>query len=59
MITRMTVADVPLWQVLAGLLGLALTTYLVVSLAGRFFRADTLLSLAPLRWQRLLTGWRE
>jgi ABC-2 type transport system permease protein len=59
MITRMTVADVPLWQVLAGLLGLALTTYLVVSLAGRFFRADTLLSLAPLRSQRLLTGWRE
>ncbi len=59
MITRLTTGNVPLWQVLAGLLGLALTTYLVVSLAGRFFRADTLLSLAPLRWRRLLTGWRE
>jgi len=35
--------SVPVWQLIAGLVGLAVTTYLVILLAARFFRADTLL----------------
>lgn len=58
MVTRLAVADVPLWQVIASLAGLALTTYLTISLAGRFFRADTLLSHDSFNWRRLATGWR-
>ena len=58
MVTRLAVADVPLWQVVASLAGLALTTYLTISLAGRFFRADNLLSQDSFNWRRLATGWR-
>jgi ABC-2 type transport system permease protein len=58
MVTRLAVADVPLWQVIASLAGLALTTCLTISLAGRFFRADTLLSHDSFNWRRLATGWR-
>lgn len=59
MVTRLAVADVPLWQILASLAGLALTTYLFVTLASRFFRADNLLSLEAFNWRRLATGWRK
>jgi len=48
MLTRLAVGEVPLWQIIVSLLGLAGTTYLMVVLAGRFFRADNLLSHAPL-----------
>ncbi len=58
MVTRLAVADVPLWQVVASLAGLALTTYLTISLAARFFRADNLLSQDSFNWRRLATGWR-
>ena len=44
MMTRMVVATVPLWQTLTSLAFLAGTTFLIVLLASRFFRADTLLS---------------
>jgi ABC-2 type transport system permease protein len=56
MMTRLVTGGVPLWQPIAGLIGLAITTYLFVLLAARFFRADTLLSTSSLQWQRL---WRE
>ena len=59
MLTRLAVGEVPLWQVIVSLAGLALTTYLMVVLAGRFFRAGNLLSNAPFNWRRLATGWRE
>lgn len=59
MLTRLAVGEVPLWQVIVSLAGLALTTYLMVVLAGRFFRAGNLLSDAPFNWRRLATGWRE
>jgi ABC-2 type transport system permease protein len=59
MVTRLAVADVPLWQPLVSLLGLAITAYAMVLLAARFFRADNLLSDASFTWQRLATGWRE
>ena len=59
MVTRLAVADVPLWQPILSLLGLAGTSYLMVLLAARFFRAGTLLSQAPFSWRRLATEWRE
>ncbi len=59
MVTRMAVADVPIWQLVVSLLGLAGTTYLMVMWAARFFRADNLLSHASFNWQRLATGWRQ
>ena len=59
MVTRLALGEVPLWQPIVSLVGLALTTYLVVLLAGRFFRAGNLLSHAPFNLRRLATGWRE
>jgi ABC-2 type transport system permease protein len=59
MVTRLAVADVPLWQPILSLLGLAATSYLMVLLAARFFRAGTLLSQAAFSWRRLATEWRE
>jgi len=44
MMTRITATEVPLWQILTSLGGLALTSYLIVLLAARFFKAETLLS---------------
>jgi len=59
MVTRLAVSQVPLWQVLASLAGLALTTYLFVTLSSRFFQAENLLSQASFNWRRLATGWRQ
>ncbi len=59
MMTRLVVGDVPLWQLLASVGLLAVTTYGFVLLSSRFFRADTLLSNAALKWNRLLTAWRN
>jgi len=59
MVTRLAVGEVPLWQIIVSLLGLALTTYLMVVLAARFFRADNLLSDTPFSLRRLATAWRE
>jgi ABC-2 type transport system permease protein len=59
MLTRLAVGEVPLWQIIVSLAGLALTTYLMVVLAGRFFRASNLLSDTPFSLRRLATGWRE
>jgi len=51
---RLLVTDVPLWQPLLGIAGLAATAYGMVSLGARMFRADTLLSLQSLNWKRIL-----
>jgi ABC-2 type transport system permease protein len=59
MVTRLAVAPIPLWQILVSLAGLALTTYLFISLAARFFRAGNLLSQEAFQWKRLATAWRE
>jgi ABC-2 type transport system permease protein len=58
MVTRLAVGEVPLWQIIVSLAALAGTTYLMVVLAARFFRAGNLLSDAPFSWRRLATGWR-
>ena len=54
MVTRLASDAVPVWQPIVGLVGLAGTTFLFISLAARFFRADTLLSSASLTRQSLL-----
>jgi ABC-2 type transport system permease protein len=59
MVTRLAVADVPLWQPVVSLAGLAITAYVLVLLSARFFRADHLLSDAAFSWHRLATGWRK
>lgn len=59
MVTRLAFTSVPLWQLLISIAGLAVTTYFVVVLAARFFRAGNLLSTASFNWRRFATGWRE
>mgnify|MGYP006291305313 CR=1 FL=1 len=54
MLPRLAVGGVPLWQPIASLIGLAITTYVFVAISARFFRADTLLSSASLDWQRFI-----
>lgn len=57
--TRLAVAEVPFWQPLLGLALLAASAYLVVLLAGRLFRADTLLSGSALSWTRVTDELRK
>jgi ABC-2 type transport system permease protein len=59
MMTRLSSGSVPAWQPLLGLIFLAITTYLVVLLAARFFRADNLLSETALGWKRLVAEFRR
>jgi ABC-2 type transport system permease protein len=59
MVTRLVSGGVPIWQPFVGLLGLAVTAYLFVLLAARFFRADTLLSDASLDWRRIVEAFRK
>jgi len=59
MLPRLAVGGVPLWQPIASLIGLTITTYIFVALSARFFRADTLLSSASLDWKRLVQEIKE
>ena len=59
MVTRLAVGPVPVWQLLVSLAGLAITAYLFVVLAARFFQAGNLLSDVSFNWKRLVTGWRR
>jgi ABC-2 type transport system permease protein len=59
MMTRLSTGAVPAWQPLVGIVLLAGTTYLVVLLAARFFRADTLLSSAAVDFKRLGAEFRR
>jgi ABC-2 type transport system permease protein len=59
MMTRMAATTVPLWQSLVGLLLLAGTAYLFISLAARFFKADNLLSGASIQWKRLVSEFER
>lgn len=58
MIARLAATEVPLWQPVVSVVGLAITTYLVILLSARFFRADTLLSSASLNWRRIIQAAR-
>lgn len=59
MMTRITATEVPLWQILLSLAGLALTTYLIVLLAARFFQAETLLSSDNISLKRVLQAFKQ
>lgn len=59
MITRLSTGVVPPWQAAAGLVGLAITTYILVVLSARFFRAETLLSSAGIGWRRIAQELRR
>jgi len=58
MVTRLAVGPVPAWQIGLSLASLALSTWLFITWAGRFFRADNLLSSVSFSMRRLLTDWR-
>jgi ABC-2 type transport system permease protein len=59
MVTRLAMTNVPLWQILVSLAGLALVAYAFVALAARFFRAGNLLSQEGFNWRRLATAWQN
>ena len=59
MIARLAVVPVPWWQLALSLGLMGATTYGFVVLSARFFKADTLLSSAPLDFKRLLTEVRQ
>lgn len=58
MITRLAVGEVPLGLLAVSLAILAASTFLVISLAGRFFSAGKLLSSTPFNLRRFATAWR-
>jgi ABC-2 type transport system permease protein len=58
MVTRLAVSQVPLWQILASLALLVLTTYLIILFTSRFFRAGNLVSDTAFNFKRLVTAWR-
>ena len=59
MLPRLASGGVPLWQPVVSLVGLAITTYLFVLIAARFFRADTLLSSASMSWARVVKEFKK
>ena len=59
MIVRLASGVVPLEQLLLGLVLLVVTTYFVIVLASRFFRADTLLNFQGLSARRIIEGLRR
>jgi ABC-2 type transport system permease protein len=59
MVTRLAVAEVPLWQILFSLAALGVTAYLFIVLSARFFRAGNLLSSEAFSLRRLAEGLRR
>ncbi|HEC36133.1 MAG TPA: ABC transporter permease, partial [Anaerolineae bacterium] len=59
MMTRLVATGVPVWQPIVSLILLATTTYLVVMVTARLFRAQTLLSGATLTPRRIWKALRE
>jgi ABC-2 type transport system permease protein len=56
MLTRLATVDVPSWQVILSLSLIIMTTFLILRLVARMFRAQVLLSGQPLNIQRLITA---
>ena len=59
MVTRLAAGPVPIGQLLLGLVLLAITTYFVIVLASRFFRADTLLAFQNISLRRVVQVLRH
>ncbi len=58
MITRLVATGVPLWQPLVSVVLLVATTYFIVAMTARLFRAQTLLSGATLTTRRIWEALR-
>jgi ABC-2 type transport system permease protein len=56
MLTRLATVVVPPWQVILSLSLIIMTTYLILRLVARMFRAQVLLSGQPFNIQRLITA---
>lgn len=59
MLTRLANAQVPLWQIAVSLACLAVTTCGIVLLSARFFRPETLLSSAAIKWPQIAAELRH
>jgi ABC-2 type transport system permease protein len=59
MITRLAAGPVPIEQLVIGLVLLAATTYGLIALSARFFRADTLLAMNSLNFRRIVQELRR
>jgi len=56
MLTRLATVDVPPWQVILSLFLIIMTTFLILRLVARIFRAQVLLSGQQFDIQRLITA---
>jgi ABC-2 type transport system permease protein len=59
MIARLAAGNVPIEQLLLGVVILAVTAYGIIVYSARFFRADTLLSFNALNFKRLVQEIRR
>ncbi|MBX7235823.1 MAG: ABC transporter permease [Caldilineales bacterium] len=59
MVARLTITQVPAWQLAVSLAGLLATTDGFILLSARFFRADTLLSNASLSFRSIVQQARQ
>lgn len=59
MVTRLASVPVPIEQLLLGLALLVVTTYGIIALSSKFFRADTLLSMSSLNVRRIIQELRR
>ena len=59
MMTRMASANVPFWQLVLSALLLGITTYVMVLMSARFFKADTLLSGEAISLERVRAQIRK
>ncbi len=59
MVARLAAVPVPIGQLLLGLALLALTTYVIIVVASRFFRADTLLAFQNISLRRVVQGLKR
>ena len=55
MLTRLATVDVPPWQIILSLSLIIMTTFLILRVVARMFRAQVLLSGQPLNIQRMIT----
>jgi ABC-2 type transport system permease protein len=59
MLTRLATVDVPPWQVILSLSLIIMTTFLILRLVARLFRAQVLLSGQQFNIQRLIPPWAQ
>jgi ABC-2 type transport system permease protein len=58
MISRLTSGHVPTYQILLSLGGLIISSYFLIILASKLFRADNILSTESFRWRKIFAEFR-